>query len=143
MERLAVDLGIRREVEFRGYVGELSKLYSTFDLFVLSTRFEGQPLVLLEAMHYALPIVATDLSPIRETLGSPFSRYLTRPGDANGMAKAITRLIDSPDERIAVGNAGHERVGREFDLTAWCRRLLGVYDSIMSRSRAPRGSCSR
>jgi glycosyltransferase involved in cell wall biosynthesis len=128
MEQLAADLGIGREVEFAGFVANPGAAYARFDLFALATHYEGQGLVLLEAMEHSLPIVATDLPPIRETLGPAFGAHLATPGDPEGLARALNRLLDDPAERSELGRIGRDRVRTEFDLPSWCRRVIDLYD---------------
>lgn len=130
MERLAEELGLGGSVEFAGFVEAADDVYDRLDVFVLSSHSEGQGLVLLEAMDHGLPVAATDLPPIRETVGVANAPFLAPPGDAEGLAQAIGRLLRDAALRAERGDANRERARTEFDLSAWCARLLELYDRL-------------
>jgi len=79
-------------------------------------RREGLPVVLMEAMGSGVPVVASNLSGIPELVIDGQTGLLVAPGDAEGLAKALEHLYRHPDLRRHLGQAGREKVVREFDL---------------------------
>lgn len=130
VERLSRKLGLAGALELTGYLPDPDSVFDRIEVFVLSSHHEGQGLVLLEAMSHGLPIVATDLPAIRETVGADNMEFLARPGDAQGLARALDRLARDPALREEVGAANRERARTEFRITRWCSRLLELYDRL-------------
>jgi len=89
---------------------ELSSIYSTADIFVLPSLWEGFGIVYLEAMCAKLPIIATNVSAIPEVVIDGENGILVPPEDSPALAKALETLINSPDLRIRYGERGYEMV---------------------------------
>lgn len=79
---------------------------------------EGIPVALMEAMSAAVPVVASDISGIPELVDDGVSGVLVPPGDPGAIGNALLRLHADPAERRRMGEAGREKVLREFDLRA-------------------------
>lgn len=93
LERLAMRLGIAGRVEFAGHVADIAPWLARADLFLLSSRFEGYPAVLVEALAAGVPVVATRCSPaIDEILADPsFGRVAASTPEA--LAAAIEAVL--------------------------------------------------
>ena len=90
---------------------------------------EGIPIVLMEAMSGALPVVASRLSGIPELVEDGRSGVLVAPRDAAGIADALAALARDPARRAALGRAGRETVLRDFDLTKNAARLGALFQA--------------
>ncbi len=132
-EDLAGRLGLGDRVAFPGFMSDPAVAYAKMDIFVLSTHFEGQGLVLLEAMARGLPVVATDLPVIRETIRDSVDGLLAAPGDAGALAAALARLVREPTLRRALGRSGRARALADFPMSNWTARLLDLYDRLLGR----------
>jgi glycosyltransferase involved in cell wall biosynthesis len=132
MEHLAEDLSIADHVQFSGSVDDPSDEYSRADIFILSTHYEGQGLVLLEAMGHGLPVIATDLASIRETIHDGVEGVLSRPADATHLAAAMLRLASDRTLRARLGEAGRNRVCKDFSARSWVRCLRSLYEDLVS-----------
>ncbi|AMJ61874.1 glycosyltransferase [Bosea sp. PAMC 26642] len=99
------------------------------DLFVLPSKQagdgdrDGLPNVVMEAASQALPIVATDFAGIPEFVRDGVEGLLVAPGDVAALARALAALAASPDRRLALGTAAHERLTRNFSAEAGFDRL--------------------
>jgi glycosyltransferase involved in cell wall biosynthesis len=111
LEALACNLGIRGRVHFPGAVPNPAAWYARASLFVLSSRHEGWPMVLMEAMLFACPVVAFNCryGPA-EILQDGVSGILVPEGDTTRLALAMRRLMNDPALRARIGGAGQERV---------------------------------
>jgi len=107
----AARLGISDWVSFKGQVDDPFPFYRAAQIFVLPSRFEGTPNALLEAMSVSLPCIVSDASggPL-EFVEDGASGLVVAAGDAGQLSAALTRLIEDPDLRSALGTAGCERL---------------------------------
>jgi glycosyltransferase involved in cell wall biosynthesis len=105
--------------EFLGLVDDMAPLYAESDALVLTSREEGVPLVILEAMASARPLVASKVGAIAEVL-DPACGFLveTGKGEAWRFATALQQLLKEPQLQEAMGAAGRRKAEAEFDLSA-------------------------
>ncbi|HHJ13124.1 MAG TPA: glycosyltransferase family 1 protein [Gammaproteobacteria bacterium] len=113
-----------------GHVDDMPSLLREVDLAVLPSYREGVPRGLIEAAAAGLPIVTTDASGCREIVEHEVNGFLVPPRDGRALAKAIERLLDDPNRRKAFGEAGREKVLREFDERIVFERTWQVYESL-------------
>jgi glycosyltransferase involved in cell wall biosynthesis len=113
LEALRMDLGLERRIRLPGTTQEIHACYEKADLFVLSSKFEGFPNALCEAMSHGLPVVATSCSGgVRDIVRSGVDGILVWPEDPEALAGALTRLISNPSLRRSLGEAAKEVVHR-------------------------------
>lgn len=125
-------LNIADHITFSGWVGEAEAdaVLNGADIFVLPSRAENQPVSILEAMARALPVVATRVGAIPEQVDDGASGLLVDPGDAQQLADAIAHLIESPELRVTMGQAGQARFARDFSVSACAQRFAEVYRAL-------------
>ena len=125
LERLASELGVSDRLTLAGAVGqdEIAGWFADADLFCMASFAEGVPIVLMEAMASALPVVAPRLMGIPELVEDGLSGTLVTPGRADELAAALERQLGDPDARRRMGAAGRERVLAEFEVGE-CTRLV-------------------
>lgn len=117
--------GVPANVRLLGRVGddELVRLYQACHGFVLPTRFEGMPTVVLEAMAHARPVLVSDVGAAAELVAPGESGYLLPPGDAEALYQAVRRLADtSPGQRSRMGAAGYRMAKEQFAWPVVARR---------------------
>jgi glycosyltransferase involved in cell wall biosynthesis len=142
LERLRDELGLEDRVEFVGPVGhdELPGYYRESDVFVMASRSEGIPVVLMEAMACGLPVVATDITGIPELVEHGKSGLLVPPGDPDRLARAVAELAASAEKRREYGNAGRRRVRERFDVREGARRLDRLFRERLAEGRDRSGA---
>ncbi len=110
VERYSQDAGIQDRVKFHGRVSEerLEELYSLADIFVFPSVWEGFGMVLIEAMHNRLPIVTTDAGAIPFLVKDGVNGFLVPVKDAEKLAQATRKLIESPQLRREIGETNYK-----------------------------------
>ncbi|MBI3845866.1 MAG: glycosyltransferase family 4 protein [Planctomycetes bacterium] len=126
----AAKLGIGDRVAIPGHVADPSTFLAAADLFVLGSRSEGLSNALLEAMAARLPVVATRTSGTEDAVRDSIDGLLVEPGDGEALGAALSRLIDSPDRRTAMGNAARERVRQSFSIEATVEAHRRLYAEL-------------
>lgn len=127
LERLAAPLG--GAVHFAGYLsqGAVAAALAESDAMVLPSFAEGLPVVLMEAMASARPVIATQVAGVSELVEDGVSGFVVPPGDEDALADRIGRLADDPGLRARMGTAGRERVRAEFDARREAARIGALF----------------
>ncbi len=130
LSALAARLGVAGRVHFLGFVPEPERWMQAADGFVLSSRWEGLPMALIEASACGLPAVATDAAGVREVLpDSP----LVPAADPAALAAAMARLMRTPEEmRSAMGSRARWFVVERFALAAVLNRWERLYENLLA-----------
>jgi glycosyltransferase involved in cell wall biosynthesis len=133
LRALAAAEGVAASVVWAGFREDIPAVLHAFDVFALSSVYEGFGLVLLEAMAAGKPVVATRVSAIPEVVAEGVSGILTKAGDAEMMAEALIKFSD-PGLRNSFGAAGRRRVEAKFSLSAMEAKTAEVYTETLSEA---------
>ena len=154
LESRAAELGIAPRVHFLGLRPDVAEIYPVLDVFCMTSHREGLPIALLEALAAGRAAVVTPVGGIPDVIGSPRSgtgmnggesaaapglagdgmvALTVTPGDAQGLAQAIDRLLADHGLRTALGRAGQARVERAFSRTAMAQATAEVYREVSAR----------
>jgi glycosyltransferase involved in cell wall biosynthesis len=138
MESLAHQLGIAQKVLFLGIRQDVPRLMNAADGYVMSSFYEGLPMVLLEASASGLPIVATDVGGNRELVLNGQTGYLVSPRDAEALSAAMRRLMNMPVEsRNQLGVRGRERVLALYSLDRVVDQWEQLYVNLYRQTKCP------
>lgn len=121
VEALAAELGIAERVRFLGVRDDIDVLLGAADVTVLTSDWEGLPLVVLESLTAGRPVVATDVDGVREVL-SEGGGTLVPPGDAAAVAAAVRALLTDKEAYAAAVEAGGNTVRSRFDPETLARK---------------------
>lgn len=119
----AARLGLLDSVHFHGQVTDVAECLQEMDVFVITSRVEGNSNAVLEAMAAGLPIVATAVGGTPMQVGEAGAPFLCAAGDVQALAAALRRLIADSSLRATVGAAMRHRAEQHFDI----RRVAEVY----------------
>jgi glycosyltransferase involved in cell wall biosynthesis len=127
--------GIAGQITWHGSVAEAAPLFPAFDVFVLSSRTEGTPMALFEAMAAGVPVVATAVGGVPNVISSA-EAILVPPDDAASLAAAIRDTLGNPVAARERAHAARQRLARDFAVQPWLERYEAVYAAIGRRGAA-------
>ena len=127
LESLTHELGIAGRVDFLGFRQDVQHLLLEADVFVLSSKYEGISIALLEAMRAGLPAIATRVGGMAEVLVDGETGILVPDDHQEAMAQAMVTLVESPAERRRLGGQGYARMRDSFSMSVIVERYLSVY----------------
>ncbi len=130
-------LGLAPSVTLVGARGDVPELLAGADVFVLSSRSEGLPMSVLEAMAAGLPVVATDVGGVSELVLEGETGLLVPRGDTTALAQALELLLRDADMRRRMAASARARVEREFDLTSFQEAHVELYSRELERRGLP------
>ena len=125
LDALAKTLGVSDRVRRMPWLENPGEVYSAVDLVVIPSRFEGLPLVALEAMFFELPVVAADMGAMREILPGD---WVFPAGDAGALAATILRVRDTDQRAILARH--RTRIVEELNEAAYARRFQDALEEI-------------
>jgi glycosyltransferase involved in cell wall biosynthesis len=134
VEALVGELGLRSTVRFLGVRHDVPEVMSAADGYVMSSAWEGMPMVLLEAAAAGLPIVATRVGGNHEVVLDKDSGLLVPPNDADALAESMVRMMElSADQRRAMGERGREHVRTQYGLGRVAEQWESLYAEVLAR----------
>lgn len=112
---------------FLGDRGDAVDLMTGADYFVLSSLWEGGPLVVLEAMAAGLPVVATDVGDVSSMVVDGETGFVVQPSRPDELARAMKQMMDLDSRARELGQAGLERVRKLYDYSSTQREMERCY----------------
>ena len=131
LEARAVALQVADRIRWHGLVPGAGRLLRAFGAFALTSRTEGTPMALLEAMAAEVPIIAAGVGGVPDVV-SPNEALLVPPEDPRAVATALREVFGNPAAARRRARAARERVEQEFGLAAWLGRYEAVYRAVRS-----------
>jgi glycosyltransferase involved in cell wall biosynthesis len=133
VEALAADLGVTDRVHFLGYVQEIAPVYAASDALLLTSANEGTPVVAIEALAAAVPVVATDAGGTRTVVDDGETGFLAAVGDTSTLGAHLARLEADATLRRAFGEAGATRMRARFSTERMADDVASIYDELLAR----------
>ena len=131
LERQVAALDLDAHVRFVGRLDDVGPLLAAADAVLLPSRWEGLPLVLLEALVRLRPVVASAVGGVPEVVEDGVSGVLVPPGDVAALAEALEQLHRKPDRAYRLGRTGGERVRAAYTWEAVVDGFEALYDEIL------------
>jgi glycosyltransferase involved in cell wall biosynthesis len=126
-------LGLDKRVRFLGIRADVADILNASDVFVLSSRWEGNPLSVMEAMAAGLPVVSTAVGGVPELVREGKTGLLVPSEDAGALAQALQALVDDPARRQAMGAAARQHAVAHFDIRHTVRGYEQLYETLLRR----------
>jgi glycosyltransferase involved in cell wall biosynthesis len=130
---LIARLSRRKEIRLLGHRGDMAEFYQALDIFCLSSRREGLPNVLLEALALETPVAATRVAGVPSVLEHEVNGLLVEPGDATALAQALARLATDVELRESLAAAGRRTIVERYCFAARMKRVAAAYDELLGR----------
>ncbi|NPV93437.1 MAG: GT4 family glycosyltransferase PelF [Firmicutes bacterium] len=130
LKQLVCDLGIAEQVIFTGYYSDIKNILGTIDILCLPSLMEGLPLVVLEAMYFGKPAVASRVGGIPEVVADGQTGLLVPPQDAAALARGLLRLLSDADLRRRLGEAG-QALAQQFSIDNMVKRTEELYTQVL------------
>jgi glycosyltransferase involved in cell wall biosynthesis len=139
LQELAAALAVEDRVRFLGFEPEVRSWMQAADGFLLSSRWEGLPMALIEAAACGLPAVATDVPGTIDAVVDGQTGWLAPAGDAGALAGKMIALFErSPLEREVMAQQARRRVAERFSLDAVLDRWEALYRDLLAKNSIPR-----
>jgi glycosyltransferase involved in cell wall biosynthesis len=132
LESLRAELGLAEAVTFIGYQENVATILATSDVVALPSRAEGFPVVLIEAMAMARPVVASCVGGVPDLVRHGETGLLVPPNVPARLARGMLRLLENPDLAARLGEAGRQHVTRHCSPDRAARRLVSIYRLVLS-----------
>jgi glycosyltransferase involved in cell wall biosynthesis len=124
----------------RGEIPDVDRVLVSADVFVLSSDSEGLPMSILEAMAAGLPVVATAVGGVPECVDDGVTGLLVPARDPQAFADALAALLEDPERRRAMGEAGRARARTSFALAAFVDAHAQLYRRLLAEVGVHLGS---
>lgn len=134
VRRLEQRLGLGSALQILDWTEKqrILELMAECAVFVLTSRFEGMPNTVLEAMLMSKPVVVTDVDGSRDVVIPEVTGFVVAPNDDLGMAERVLGLLEDPDLRASMGRAGRRLISERFDIRANAKALERLYTARLS-----------
>jgi L-malate glycosyltransferase len=135
LEAQARQIGLAEAVRFAGLQEETRPYFAAMDVYLMTSRFEGLPIALLEAMSMAVPPVVTAVGGIPEVIRSGSNGYLRVFGEVDELAADVIGLLRDRHLRSCTGAAARATVVKDFSMARMQRELEAIYLEVVSHHR--------
>jgi glycosyltransferase involved in cell wall biosynthesis len=133
---LAGALGLADRIRFLGQRTDVEQLLAEAQISLLATNWEGLPLSILEAMRAGLPVIASDVGGISESVREGETGYLVPRGGVELLRERIARLLDDPALRVRLGANARSFYEQQFTLDRFVSKTLAVYREVLAGGRS-------
>ncbi len=124
-------LGLASQCRLLGWRRDVPELLAAMDVLTLSSRWEGLPIAILEAMAAGKPVVAMNVGGVGEAIADGQTGYVIPPGDLRLMADRIVSLLQSPEQAVEMGARGRERFQAQF---LGAERMVEQLDALYQKA---------
>lgn len=131
LEREVRNRGLDGRFIFLGQRDDVPELVAGFDVFALSSTFEGMCLAVAEALALAKPVVATRVGGVPQTILQGETGLLVPPRDPDALAAAVLWMLHHPDDARRMALAGREHVGRLYPLDRMVTETAALYARLL------------
>jgi glycosyltransferase involved in cell wall biosynthesis len=136
LEALVAELGLAGRVSLPGWQSDVRRWFEAMDVFALSSRREGLPNVLLEAMALGVPCVSTNIAGIPRLIADGVSGRLVPPDDLPALVAALREVLTSDATRERYRAAGRSTIETRYSFAARMKTLAAEYDALLGKGTA-------
>ncbi len=134
LEQLVDALGLRTATHFLGWRADLDRLYADLDVVVLTSRNEGSPVALIEAMAAGVPVVSTAVGGVPDVVEDGASGILAAMDDDAALAAGVLAVLADRDRAAAMGRHGRARVVATYSAERLVADIEALYTTLVGLS---------
>lgn len=134
LEAQIAQLRLNDRVHLAGFQSDLRPLYEAMDVFALSSRREGLPNVVLEAMALETPVVSTRVAGVPRLIEDGVNGVLVEIESQSMLTAALERAITDRDLRVSLAAAARRTIEQRYSFTARMQKVAAVYDNLLNRA---------
>lgn len=131
----AATLGLEGRVSFLGFRKDIFRLLSGSDIFLLTSRMEGLPITLLEAMAAGIPVLVTNVGGMPEVMRLAKNGWTFEEGNVKECGEKVTVLLENPGLRRQMASLGQAALGKYFSHQAFMANTVAVYERVLGEVR--------
>jgi len=131
VQKMINRLNLHKSIILTGWRRDIHRILSAIDIFVLTSLWEGLPIVTLEAMLASMPIVATDTGGIRDVVIDGQTGFLVAPGDVRGLSEKLILLLKDKNLRSAMSENAKNNLGFQFTLSNMLKDNQDLYNNLL------------
>jgi len=132
LKQLAINYKLSHKVTFLGVRHDLPDWMRSADCFVAPSRWEGLPMVILEAMALGLPVIASDVGGISEVIEHEVNGYLIPSGDVGFLKQQLQEIIEKPQVLGALGRQARDKIVAEYAIQVIAQQVASLYKSVVN-----------
>lgn len=140
LERIRESLDLVEKVRFLGKRGDIPEILASFDVYIVTSRREGLPVALIEAMMAAKPIISTDVGGIPDTLSHGESGILVEAGSRDALVREVVSLAGDADRMRDLGAKARKSAIERYAPVKVLGELEEIYTEMLSRKGIPTGT---
>ncbi|MFN8178340.1 MAG: glycosyltransferase family 4 protein [bacterium] len=133
LRKVAYRHGLGERLELAGWIEDPWAFLARLDVYVQTSRAEGLPGAVREAMAMGLPVVATDVGGTKEAVAREVTGFLAPAGDAPALAAGVARIARDPELAARLGEAGRRRFERLFSSDAFVANMRALFEELVRR----------
>ena len=132
VQKLSTELQLDSVIHWLGHRNDVPQLLHIFDCFILTSRWEGFPLVILEAMASGVPVIATNIPGTCEAIQHEINGLLAPVGEYETMARFVLDLLADPVKSNSFRSASRARIETEFTRDRMLSMIRDLYIEVSS-----------
>ncbi|WP_346353542.1 glycosyltransferase family 4 protein [Azotosporobacter soli] len=129
----ATDLELNKYVTFLGARGDVERILAEQDVFLLISKWEGLPISILEALRAGMPVIASNVGGIPETVENGFNGFLVERQNQQALVDCMKRFVADPNLIEKMGGNGRRKFEAEFTSAQMAKIVLTIYKNIVKR----------
>ncbi len=131
LEARVTSLGLGDAVRFLGWRADLDRLYADMDVVVLTSRNEGSPVALIEAMAAGVPVVSTNVGGVADVVDDGVNGWLAPMDDDAALARHVLAVLADPAQARSMGQRGRAKVAATYDAGRLVGDIEGLYEDLV------------
>lgn len=124
-------LDIAENIHFTGWITETAKMYADLDMMLLTSKNEGTPVTVIEAMYYKIPVISSNVGGLSDLIDNTRTGFLINSLNAEDYIQDILKLVGSDLEREKMSQAAHEFIIDNFSINRLIADIRGLYTHLL------------